>query len=77
MASPNTTTKVARPYGTTPTPISQHFGPGVKTVQGTSVLQINNLNKGQSDRTITKGPGASTNTKQALRPANPNNSRVL
>lgn len=69
--TPNNTTFAATPGGQTALPQSQHFGPGVQTVPGTSVLQINNLNKGQANRTVSRNAAASTNARTIARPQIP------
>jgi hypothetical protein len=62
------TVKQANPGGQQPLPISKHFGPGVQTIPGTSILQRENLNKGQSDRSVARNATASTNQRQVPRP---------
>jgi hypothetical protein len=65
---PNASTKSVSARVQTSTPISQHFGGGERVVPGTSIRQIENLNRGQSDRAVKRNPTDSTNQRVIQRP---------
>jgi hypothetical protein len=60
-----------------PIPISSaHVGPGYKRVPGISILNHENPNRNQSDRTVKRNAVDTTNARVIARPTNPLNSRA-